>query len=454
MSPFVPLLAALALLAGPAFAETRMLAPGEDLAAAIARAAPGDEILLGAGRHAGPVTIERALTLRGEPGAILEGDGTGHVITVTGTGITVTGLTIRGSGSDRTEIDAGIFLDREAREILIEDNILEGNLNGIRVQGAAGSVVRGNHITGRTGRQAEAGNGIAIWNAPGTLIENNVIRFGRDGIFSNVSKQDIYRGNRMEKTRFAIHYMYTNNSVIEGNVSVDNTVGYAMMFSNRLRIRDNVSDGDRDHGLLLNSVNYSEITGNRVIGRALPEARWFTSEAGAAADSHMGGADVVEARASRGGMRSGPEKCLFVYNANNNQLRDNWFEGCGIGLHFTAGAAGNTLSGNAFISNQVQVKYVGTRDLDWSEDGRGNYWSDNAAFDLDGDGIADAAYRPNDIIDQVMWTAPQARLLVTSPAVQVIRWAQARFPATLPGGVVDSAPLMAPPPLPSPEVNP
>ena len=67
------------------------------------------------------------------------------------------------------------------------------------------------------------------------------------------------------------------------------------------------------------------------------------------------------------------------------------------------------------------------------------------SLDLDGDGIADAAYRPNDIIDRVMWTAPQARLLMTSPAVEVIRWAQSRFPATLPGGVVDSAPLMAPP---------
>jgi nitrous oxidase accessory protein len=53
-----------------------------------------------------------------------------------------------------------------------------------------------------------------------------------------------------------------------------------------------------------------------------------------------------------------------------------------------------------------------------------------------------------------MWTAPHARLLITSPAVQVIRWAQSRFPATLPGGVLDSAPLMAPPPWPEPEATP
>ena len=90
------------------------------------------------------------------------------------------------------------------------------------------------------------------------------------------------------------------------------------------------------------------------------------------------------------------------------------------------------------------MKYVGTRWLDWSADGRGNYWSDHTAFDLDGDGIADKPYRPNDMIDQVLWTQPAARLLLGSPAVQLIRWAQAKFPALLPGGVVDQHPLMHP----------
>jgi len=91
------------------------------------------------------------------------------------------------------------------------------------------------------------------------------------------------------------------------------------------------------------------------------------------------------------------------------------------------------------------AKYVGTRFLDWSVDGRGNYNSDNPAFDLTGKGIADTAYRPNGFMDQVIWRAPAAKMLLNSPAVQVVRWAQARFPAIHPGGVIDSAPLMAPP---------
>lgn len=444
MTRLAPVAALILLLPGLAAAEVRRVAPGDGLAAVVAAAAPGDEIVLSAGIHAGPVTLDRALTLRGDPGAVLDGGGKGSVVTVTAAGVTVRGLTIRGSGADRAAMDAGLVLEKGAKGALVEGNTFLDNLHGVRLQGSPDATVRANDITGRTGRQADAGNGFMIWNAPRALIEDNHVRFGRDGIFTRVSKHDVFRGNRFEKTRFAIHYMYTSDSVIEGNVSVDNTVGYAIMFSDRVKILGNVSDGDRDLGVMLNSSNYSEIRGNRVTGRALPAARWLTFSQGADdADSDMPPASDTPVQAA--GDRIGPEKCLFIFNANKGVIEDNRFEGCGIGIHFTAGAEGNAVAGNAFIGNRSQVKYVGTRHLDWSAEGRGNYWSDNPAFDLDGDGIADAAYRPNDIIDRVMWTAPQARLLVTSPAVQVIRWAQSRFPATLPGGVLDSAPLMAPP---------
>jgi nitrous oxidase accessory protein len=179
------------------------------------------------------------------------------------------------------------------------------------------------------------------------------------------------------------------------------------MYSDRLEIENNLSRDDRDHGLMLNTTNSSKIRGNIVVG--------------------------------------GGEKCVFVYNAAKNTIFDNRFESCPIGIHFTAGSERNLISGNAFIDNRTQVKYVGSRFIDWAHEGRGNYWSDNPAFDLDGDGIADQPYRPNDVMDEVLWTLPQAKLLINSPAVQLLRAAQSRFPALKPGGVVDSAPLMSPP---------
>ncbi|MFX7816505.1 NosD domain-containing protein, partial [Acinetobacter baumannii] len=63
------------------------------------------------------------------------------------------------------------------------------------------------------------------------------------------------------------------------------------------------------------------------------------------------------------GLRSGPGKCVFIYNTNHTRFRNNWFERCGIGVHFTTGSEGNEIIGNAFVGNRNQVKYVGTRDL-------------------------------------------------------------------------------------------
>jgi len=369
---------------------------------------------LEAGRYDGPLLIDRKLSLVGEPGAVLTGPGKGSVVTVTAPEVEIRGMEITGSGLDVPAMDSAILVQESAPRADIRGNHLVDNLFGVYLHGAAGSIVEDNVITGRKDlRLAEAGNGVSIWNAPDAKVIGNTISHGRDGIFVKVSKHNTFENNTFSDLRFAIHYMYTHDSRIVGNRSRGNHVAWAIMYSERLEIRNNVSDNDRDHGLMLNSTNASQVVGNTV--------------------------------------RGGGEKCAFVYNANVNRIVENWFEGCPIGIHFTAGSEGNVMTGNAFVANRMQVKYVGTRYVDWASEGRGNYWSDNPAYDLDGDGIADRPYRPNDVMDEILWTLPQAKVLVSSPAVQMVRWAQARFPALYPGGVVDSAPLMRPPQMTRPD---
>ncbi|AGK57509.1 periplasmic copper-binding protein [Hyphomicrobium denitrificans 1NES1] len=425
--------------------------PDRRLQAVVDQAQDGDIVELAPGEFRGPIRIEHPISLVAKSGATVIGDGASSVITVTSPDVTIRGITIKGSGRNLQAMDSAVFLAKTAERALVENNRIEGNLFGVYVHGATDAQVRGNIIEGlRNIRIAEAGNGVSVWNSPGAKIVGNDIRFGRDGIFVNASRNNTFSGNRFHDLRFAVHYMYTNDSEVSDNVSVGNTVGFAIMYSHHLRVRGNVSDGDRDHGLLLNFANNSEISGNLIRGRLQPRERWLSSGlAGKIASEHGMPIGEGSGPSLAQGARIGPEKCVFIYNANKNRFFDNRFEGCEIGIHFTAGSEGNEIVGNAFIGNRNQVKYVGTRYLDWSKDGRGNFWSDNPAFDLNGDGIADAAYRPNDIIDKVLWTAPEAKVLVNSPAVQIIRWAQARFPALLPGGVVDTHPLMAPPSLPA-----
>ncbi|MGA1830915.1 nitrous oxide reductase family maturation protein NosD [Rhizobium wenxiniae] len=443
ISWMVALVATIPTLAG---AETISLSAASHslLQQAIDAAAPGDTLVLEPGEFRGPLVIDRSITLRGEEGASIVGNDTGSVIRIKAADVVVTGLTISGSGSDLDTQDSGIFVEETAKRAVIERNRIVGNLHGVWLFGADDSCVCDNIITGTASlHMSLTGNGVSLWNSPGAKVNGNDISLGRDGIATNASKRNVFSGNRFRDLRFAIHYMYTHDSEISDNVSIGNSVGYAIMFSNKLNIRNNLSDGDRDHGLLLNYANYSVITGNKVLGHLQPEERWAAG--GTRSTEHgVPASDLEDAAKLSDGQRLGPEKCVFIYNANRNRFMDNHFENCAIGIHFTAGSEGNSMSGNAFINNRNQVKYVGTRYLDWSHEGRGNYWSDNPGFDLNGDGIADNPYRPNDLIDQVLWTAPQAKLLMTSPAVQVIRWAQAQFPALLPGGVVDNHPLMTP----------
>ncbi|WP_246812365.1 nitrous oxide reductase family maturation protein NosD [Microvirga sp.] len=431
----------------PARAERIAIGSSDNPQEIVDLAADGDVVVLRRGEHRGPLRISRRLTVEGEMGAVLVGPGQGSVVTVSAPGAVVRGLTIRGSGTNLEKMDAGVFVEKTAKGALVEENRIEGNLYGIYLHGAEDSVARGNEIIGiQEGRVNEAGNGISVWNAPGAKVLDNDVRFGRDGIYVITSKRNVFSGNRFRDLRFAIHYMYTNDSEITDNVSVDNAVGFALMFSSRLRITGNVSDGDRDHGFLFNYANASQIAGNMVLGRLQAAERWTSAGTRSKDDKEHAVPSSDEVAATEvSGARPGPTKCVFIYNANQNRFRDNWFEGCEIGIHFTAGSERNEMVGNAFIRNRNQVKYVSTRYLDWSKDGRGNFWSDNPAFDLNGDGLGDSAYRPNDLVDKVLWTAPQAKVLMNSPAVQVIRWAQAQFPALLPGGVVDSRPLMAPP---------
>jgi len=405
------LLFCLLFLTVAANAEEWLVQPGKGtLQSAIDSASAGDSLLLVAGTYSGSVDVHRSLILSGigDGASIVDGEGSAHVILVSAPDVSISGLDIRHSGEVAEDEDSGIFVTDKGDRALIHNNHLQDNLIGVYLKGPQAAVVRNNVIIGsQFHRMNDRGNGVYLWDTPGSVIRDNVIRYGRDGIFVNGSRDNTFSGNHMSDLRIAIHYMYAHDSEISNNISINNHVGFAIMFSDRIIAKNNYSSGDAERGLFFNAANYSEIAGNRVVGA---------------------------------------EKCVFIYNANFNQISNNSFEQCQIGIHFTAGSEKNEIYANAFVDNRTQVKYVGTRYIEWSKDGRGNYWSDNAAFDIDNDGIADQIYRPNDLVDQIVWRHPLAKLLLNSPSLQLLKWVQSEFPTLHPGGVTDSKPLMLPAP--------
>ncbi|MEO5346033.1 MAG: nitrous oxide reductase family maturation protein NosD [Magnetococcus sp. YQC-9] len=389
------------------------VAPGEGaLRQAIAKAQPGDTLRLLPGWY-GSAVVDRTLALEGPEDAFIDANGKGSALVIQAEKVVVRGMTFTGSGIVEPDLDSGILLLKGGDDTLVEKTHVIGNLYGISVQGAQRVLIRDNEIANRNDLwENDRGNGINVWNSTGSRFEYNRIDGGRDGLYIHTAHGNVIHANRFTRLRFAVHYMFANNNDVTDNISVENIVGYALMYSEHLKIHRNISINDRDHGLMFHSSHYSTLERNLVRGTK--------------------------------------EKCTFIYTSSKNIIHRNRFEGCDIGIHFTGGSEKNAIFENAFINNHTQVKYSGMVHYEWSRERRGNYWSDNPAFDLDGDGIADVAYRPNTLMDRVVWNYPLAKLLLASPIMETLRVAQGRFPSLSPGGVVDSWPLIAPPDDPVP----
>jgi len=387
------------------------------LTAAVAHAGPHETIIVRPGVYKMHLLVRTPIVLIGDKGAVIDGGGHGNVIWVKATDVTIEGFVIRNSGRSLTRMDAGIFIAHLAAHVLIKDNRIEHVLFGIWLDGPKRPRIIANVVRGfRQLRTQDRGDGIHLWNVSGALISGNNVRKVRDGIYIYVSNGNTIQNNVMSDLRYGIHYMYSNHNIVTGNRTYETRTGYALMQSDHLTVVGNRSDRDRHYGILMNDITYSTIARNEVIG--------------------------VKGQA---GVPGGQGKALFVYNSQYNRIQGNLFAKSAIGVHFTAGSMGNVIYGNAFVHNRVQVKYVQRRGQEWSFGKRGNYWSDYLGWDLNGDGIGDVPYQINDAMDRLLWMYPVARLLMNSPTVEMLRWAQTQFPVLRPPGVTDKYPLMRQP---------
>ena len=252
-------------------------------------------------------------------------------------------------------MDAGHLPRRNRSPPLIEHNNILDNSVGVYIHGSAESMVRENKIVGdSTLRVNERGNAVTVWNAPGAQVIGNDISKGRDGIFSQHQQKQHLQNNRFSDLRFAVHYMYTNDSEVSDNISVGNNMGLCLDVSpTASKYTATSPSAAATKASCSNYVNYSEIN-DKIINKA-------------------------------GKVR------FCAYNANYNKIIANYFENCEIGIHFTAAIEGTSLSDNAFINNESQVKLpVSTRFLDWGEGGTRQLLERQQRFDLDGDGLATA----------------------------------------------------------------
>ncbi|MBI5863263.1 MAG: nitrous oxide reductase family maturation protein NosD [Planctomycetes bacterium] len=386
-----------------------------DLAAQLAVAAPGATLHVPQGVYRGPFEVAKPLTLIAEGAVVLDGGGEGDVLRISAPDVTVRGFALRGTGTSLDRQNAGISV--KAERATIEDNKLDDVLIGISLSGARDSIVRRNYIHGKPLILPRRGDAIRLWSSDRARVEDNVVVAARDMVVWYSQRVQLRR-NRVTDSRYGTHFMYASDGLVEDNEFVDNSVGVFLMYSHDVVLRRNLLDRNRGpsgYGIGLKDMDGVVIEDNVVSG------------------NRMG--LYVDNSPSRMDGEQTFRRNVFAYND--------------VGLGLLPAVQRNRFVDNAFLENVEQVAVLGTGELKnnaFSLNGRGNYWSDYAGFDADGDGVGDVHYRAMSLFENMIDREPLLRMFLYSPAQPAIELASRAFPIVRPQPkITDQSPLMRSP---------
>ena len=407
----VLLAAAVAVLAMPGAVDARVWTVGRGntdfplIAPAIAHAEDGDEIRIRAGVYREDLVIAKRLSLVGEGRPVLFGTGRGTVIDVRADGCTIRGLII-----DRTGVGAGNQMDAAVR-LTSNNNTVSGNemrrvFYGVVIAGGSGNVIADNMIEGLLdlpfGRR---GDGIYVYQGPRNHILRNRIVGERDAIFLQYAHDVRVEHNIVERSRYGLHDMFSDNTIVRDNVFRTSLVGANVMNSKRLTLERNEFAHNRGItavGLTLKDCDGSTVSDNRFTGNA------------------------------RG---------LQLDGSSSNTFTRNRFAQNDVAVRLLASAERNTFSANEFAQNWSDVVESGRDSTNaWSVAGVGNRWSRYSGFDFDGDGVGESAHSLLRPFERIEGANELARLYLQSPAAGALDLA-ARSVADATGASSDAHPL-------------
>jgi len=410
------ILAALIILALTAGHSLLAQSSPLDLQAAIDAAQPGAVIRVPPGVYRGNFVIEKPVTLEGIDWPVLDGNNQGNVITINeAPDVTLRGFIIRNSGARLDKENAGVAVDKSPR-LVVENNRLENVLFGIYIRSSDDSRIAHNIVGAKDIPVAARGDAIRVWYSHNTEVIGNRVDKGRDVVmwFNNGS---IIRDNIITNGRYGLHFMYCDDNLVEDNWIEGNSVGAFLMYSRRLTLRHNVfinNRGPSGYGIGLKDMDGVEATDNLFQGNRV--GMYF--------DNSPWSLDVSQHFTRN----------AFVHND--------------IGLLFNPSVKRNAFSHNSFIDNLEQVGLTGGGTFEQNEftvGGEGNFWSDYAGYDANGDGLGDLPYVSKSLFENMMDKNPALRLFQLSPAQQAIELAARAFPIFQPQPkLTDDAPLMTP----------
>ena len=354
----------------------------------------GNTIFADDGIYEEHLVLNKSVSLIGEnqKATIIDGKNSGTVLTVKADGVTVSGFTVKDSGSMFPPYgnDCGILLDHCAGVNLSHNTVTHSRI-GIYLYYSEGNAIEQNTVHSNTE------NGILLWHSgknrmSENIMVNNTRNFGvfgqefrhfdnsveqsntADGkpVYYLVEIRDLLIENR---TDVGALYLVNCANVTVRNMNLLNNSHGVFCFNVTDCRMENITSSHNGYGIALQNSASNVVSRNRLI------------------DDWVGlvleGSDTNDVEEN---MILGGEKGISLYEADNNTIVGNTIMNAFFGIRMYASSLNRVIHNN-IVENSVQVSVLASsHENAWDNGIEGNYWSDYSGQDVNRDGVGDEQY--------------------------------------------------------------
>jgi hypothetical protein len=134
---------------------------------------------------------------------------------------------------------------------------------------------------------------------------------------------------------------------------------------------------------------------------------------------------------------------LNILDIPETTFRRNTIANNDVALQMFSNADENVFTENNFINNLSPLQLIGrSTTTSWSQNGRGNFWSEYDGYDLNENGLGDVPLKIQNVFQYMEGNYPHLRIYLDSPAARALAAAEKTFPILRASSEVDAAPLM------------
>ncbi len=380
--------------------------PLKTLSEGIAAASPFDTIYLQKGTYyENDVDINKPLVIIGVGFPVIDGREQGEILTITSDSVLLTGVEVRNVGTSYIRDQAGIYL-KQVKDVSVIGNRLINTFFGIYLEYSQYVLIKDNYIAGQARDELNSANAIHLWKCHKVHIIGNYATGHRDGIYMEFVDSSLVENNESTRNlRYGLHFMFSNDDKYFNNRFVENGVGVAVMYSDRIEMTGNDFTHNWSpvsYGLLLKEIRYSKIWHNRFLKNTT---------------------------------------AIYMENTIESDVFENDFISNGWGVKIMGNCEEVVFHSNNFKGNSFDVSTNAKQNYNKFNH---NYWSAYTGYDLDHDGTGDIPFRPVKLFAYLVEQVPTSIILLRSPFMELLNHAENVMPVITPETLKDESPKMKP----------